>query len=1629
MASNRKWDYALTIGADTSAVNEVYDLLEKRLLQMEKQENVIHLKCDTTDFDSALKEIAKMKPEIVGSISVDFTDRKKLNKQLDLLNSFVNQKTGKLFTGEKIGKGLKDSIEESFSTLNIKDLIQEQLGEGKKLTEKNVKQVVENLSDSLKGFNLARVTDFSDLVKQLEIIEQARATFKELSKDAKFSNTPLLSTLNVDQNYTRFGNYINTAYTKLKDNLTEKSNKQAEEFQSLIDSLLNRGNGIGNGIEDASDKVDEYTDKIKKANSELKKLEKAQKESQNLFEGVDTSDPDSILDKLEEIAEIIDDTDSETKVKELTKQMMDLWSVYTQIQKESFSNIDLATDMLSEDAADILAEQIEKKPNYKFKFVTEQDVAEQKQLINELTTARNNLISSTDITQSTNDNLISKEQYDDTLSKLISINKEYETQKQQIETLNNQLSNSVIENNNLSERVTKLEEVNKELEKYRKQAGELFEKLSLLDGKDINAEEFSKLQADYNELSEAFARSKDEIVDLENSLARAFETKLSLDAKEKELENLTKQLEEAQQASSAAKKEIDSLSTALKEAKQNASKYKLDVFEETIKHLNENKFDKAAAYYGLYVEALQRGGKQAKKAIVDNVDYTDELLARYKELNEATKNANKTEEYINKLNTANKEVLDLQKKVDLHKKEIEQLKEKITEQEKLNKLEKEADRVAQSKAEKQSKKQSQIKPTTPSSMSKDEFIKQAMSAQQQKKTEQTKPTDKIVEIKIDLEKILADIKKVNEEIEKSIPTKKDIEVSVSFTKNELDINNEKSVLTELNDYIVNTLIPAINEKTKAFENEAVKVSEVVSNEKNNLDDLYNSIKRISDLLKEKLPNDNLLNYLKQLAQYSKELKNIKFTTENNDNKSASNKDKSNGNKNLNSAYNETFKLQKKIFELEKKEKTTGLTERETDDLENYNNALAEQLKIIQKLNKEGYSNPTRQAEYEKIDTANKKELFELDQFIEGSKYLNQLEANKAEYKRMREAIIAEGKRRDEAIELYTKLFDQIDAEGKNGTTNYNQLLTDAEEINEINTQLKKYAENLKNIISINETGKQTQTTAYLEKLKELLTEISKAGKNEGSNVIDLAQLREDAKRIIDNINETLNTKSNPENLLGNTNTLDKYSAKIQKFMRDNDSMGAGLRARFNTLLNDINDLNIGTDVTKKQVNDILTRMLILEDEAHKTGQIGKSMLTTIKERLTGINAQLIAQYMSWQDIVRYIKTSAQTVKDLDTALTEMRKVSDESVDSLKKYQQQTFRIADDVGSTALSLQNSTADWMRLGETLDQARESAKQTAILLNVSEFEGVNEATQSLVSMSQAYKELEKSEIIDVLNNIGNNYQISTNQLAEGLKDSAAVLKTQGNDLNEAVALLTAGNAITQDVSKTAGGIRTISLRLAGTEEAKQELQDLGEEVEDYVVMTTAKKRQIIKDYTSVASNAGLGVDILDANGNLKNTYTILLEIAKVYKEIQKEDKQFGTNRAQALIEEIAGKNRSNIAASILENPELLASVYESAQKSEGSAEEELDKYLESIEGKLAKFQNKLQQLESTFISNEAVKFIIDSGTTILSVVDSIIERLGGVPTSIGLIAGALSALKNVGKPNCATQYADGNIISLGY
>lgn len=585
-----------------------------------------------------------------------------------------------------------------------------------------------------------------------------------------------------------------------------------------------------------------------------------------------------------------------------------------------------------------------------------------------------------------------------------------------------------------------------------------------------------------------------------------------------------------------------------------------------------------------------------------------------------------------------------------------------------------------------------------------------------------------------------------------------------------------------------------------------------------------------------------------------------------------------------------------------------------------------------------------------------------------------------------------------------KVKENTQAKEQNANVNLNKY---DKRLDSYNGKIDKY----KTTIDRFNDGGWTSST-YLEnvqavknavhKYKTLLNEL----KGKDASLVtsdDISKLDKYEKKIKNTIATVTNMSASEKgyNFVSGQKELDK----IHKLLNENSKMSSEAKAKIKAYYAEIESGNPSMSLDK--IHGEILKIYNAEVEA---GRAGRTLWDTLKNSGFHQIAAQMAGMFGVYDVINLGKEGFNVVRELNTALTEMRKVSDETVQSLKDYQATTFDTADAVGTTAKQIQNSTADWMRLGESMNQAAESAKDANVLLNVSEFEGIDEATESLVSMSQAYKDLDKMDIIDVLNNIGNNYSISTDGLATALKDSASALVTANNDLNEAVSLTTAGNAITQDPSKVGAGLRTISLRLVGTEEAKQELSDLGEET-DGMITTVSKLRDTIMDATKAASSDGKGFDILDSNGNYKSTYEIMQGLADLYDNIVKKDKELGTNNLNLLLETIAGKNRANIAASILQNGDMLRSVYEDAQNSEGSAEKELNSYLDSIDGKMAQLENRAQEFWFKVIDSETIKNGIDLLSTLLKCTTDFVDTVGLLPTILTGIGAALS-FKNVGR-----------------
>jgi len=319
---------------------------------------------------------------------------------------------------------------------------------------------------------------------------------------------------------------------------------------------------------------------------------------------------------------------------------------------------------------------------------------------------------------------------------------------------------------------------------------------------------------------------------------------------------------------------------------------------------------------------------------------------------------------------------------------------------------------------------------------------------------------------------------------------------------------------------------------------------------------------------------------------------------------------------------------------------------------------------------------------------------------------------------------------------------------------------------------------------LGDANKFTEFQNNAQKAKDSFIELQKIQKQMADGKLDLTQLAPDElkKRIQEivklfadlNVNYEKVVDSAKDFTFADIGDIEKQRAKITQFLENNRGISSkaqvDLRSYFDQLQQGISQ----ADLTK-----LTDGWHQVADAEQAAGRTGATFMSELQTRFRSLSTYLLS-FVSFYEIIGTFKQGIGIIHELDDALTEMQKVSDESLSSLREYQKSTFDTANQIGTTAAQLQQSTADWMRLGEDLQQASQSAQTANVLFNVSEFDNINDATTALVAMSAAYadaeKDIDKMDIVDRLNLIGNNYAIATDELATALQDGAATLQTAG-------------------------------------------------------------------------------------------------------------------------------------------------------------------------------------------------------------------------------------------------------------
>lgn len=674
--------------------------------------------------------------------------------------------------------------------------------------------------------------------------------------------------------------------------------------------------------------------------------------------------------------------------------------------------------------------------------------------------------------------------------------------------------------------------------------------------------------------------------------------------------------------------------------------------------------------------------------------------------------------------------------------------------------------------------------------------------------------------------------------------------------------------------------------------------------------------------------------------------------------------------NVNASVEEIDKLTNRVKELEselEKIKTpTVATPQESNISSGSNPAIEQQNKLQEELKEtQDQAEKTAQSVKNAVSQTTKKDAFpdkDVSASVETATNSIKEENNVLEQNTQKVKENTQAKEQNANVNLnkYDKRLDSY-----NGKVDKYQATIDR--FNDGGWTSKTYLENVQ---AVRDAVKQYAT---------LLDNI-KTNQNGIASDEDIQNLDKYEKKIKDTIATVTNMSASEKgyNFVSGQKELDK----IHKLLAENSKMSAEAKAKIKAYYAEIESGNPSMSLDK--IHGEILKIYNAEVEA---GRAGRTLWDTLKNsRFHQIAAQMAGMFGIY-DIINLGKEGFNVVRELNTALTEMRKVSDESLQSLKNYQKQSFDTGDAIATTGLQLQNSTADWQRLGYSISEANELAKNSNIYKNVGDMD-ISTATEHMVSSVQAWKSefnddavKTSEEVMNRYNKIGNEFAISSADIGEAMETSAAALKAGGNDLNEALGIITAGNIIQQDASTTSSAMKILSLRIRG---AKSDLESMGESTDD-LADSTSKLREEIKGLT--------GVDIMADEDTFKSTAEIIKEIGAVW------DQMTDVSQA-ATLEKLAGKNRASTVAGLIENYETIDKVIKAASNADNSALDENQKIIDSIDGKIQKLQNRVQEFWYNAIDDSSVKTAVSILTSLVGTGTKLVDIFGVMPPIIASI-----------------------------
>ena len=266
-------------------------------------------------------------------------------------------------------------------------------------------------------------------------------------------------------------------------------------------------------------------------------------------------------------------------------------------------------------------------------------------------------------------------------------------------------------------------------------------------------------------------------------------------------------------------------------------------------------------------------------------------------------------------------------------------------------------------------------------------------------------------------------------------------------------------------------------------------------------------------------------------------------------------------------------------------------------------------------------------------------------------------------------------------------------------------------------------------------------------------------------------------------------------------------------------------------------------------------------------------------------------------------------------------------------------------------------------------------------------------------------KSEIMDNINTLGNNFAETNNDIVEGMKRSAAALAAVGTSYEDSFALFTGIQEILQNSEVAGRSLRSISLRIRG----------YSEDSEDGFLETDESLKNITGDLIDLTKTAehtqGVSIFKEGSTTEFKSLVEYFGEISDIWDEMSEKQQN-------DYLQTAFGKTQAQSGAALIQNFDAVRESLDKMEQSAGSSDREMETIRQSLEFKLNSLKETWVGTAQAIVDRGDLGTAIDGLTKLSEAIGWVIDKFGVLGTT-AIVGGGILGGKNIGREKCYPSY----------